>query len=103
MSAEFQAIIELLQSAGVGTIWMFAGYLVYQIMETLLAITGIVLVLRTLGLVIRSIVDKCCRAQNVCKHIRDAMGLGCSGPIDSTEFTKIESALEKMIIKYKER
>jgi hypothetical protein len=97
MSEEFAAIIELLQGAGVGTIWCFIGYLVYQMVQTVLAFTGIVVVLRTLGFVIKGICDRVMRAGHICKHIRESLKLGCQGPLDDKEFCKIETAVGQML------
>ena len=48
MSEEFKVIIYLLQSAGVGVAWMFAGYLVFKLLEIMLIFTGIILAVRCL-------------------------------------------------------
>lgn len=97
MSEEFMAIIELLESAGQGTIWCFVGYLMYQLIEMLLGIAGIVVVLRTIGYVIKSICDKCVRSGNICKHIRQALKLGCEGSLDDKEYCRIETAVGEML------
>jgi hypothetical protein len=68
MSEEFKAIIGLLQGAGVSTLWMFFGYLIFKVLSLVLVLVGTIMGIRTVLILLiklihnenrRVIVDLC--------------------------------------------
>ena len=98
MSEEFAAIIELLQNAGVGTIWMFAGYLVYQLVFLVTSFVGAILVLKTICAGVNKVGMCLGRSVRVIKATRDRLKLG-HGDLSGYEVNDVEKAINEMIDK----
>ena len=56
MSEQFKAIMDLMQGAGVGTLWMFFGYLVFMLLKITLIFIGVIIAVRCL---LRSLIKLC--------------------------------------------
>lgn len=102
MSAEFIAIIELLETAGVGAVWCFAGYLLYQLLVVILVLTGLRAIARITCSCINCNYGKASRAYQYMKHLRDTLNIGRPGSLGSSEQDKVERKINKMITENKE-
>jgi len=99
MSAEFEAIISLLEDAGVGTIWCFAGYLMYQLVQSILVIVGVVLTIKGVSKAISSLADKINRPALLVKKVRDYYGIGRPGLLNETEMNQVEIKIHELMKK----
>ena len=88
MSEEFKAIIELLEGAGDGVMWVVIAYMVWKFLTIALCWVGGFILAKIIIVAIQNLVCICNEAPTALRQLRDRWGLG-SGYLSCSEISDV--------------
>lgn len=96
MSAEFQAIISMLETAGEGAKDAFILYLVFRVAMLVIGFVGFAVIMKLVIKSIQAIATSVSTKSHIIRIIRDKMGIGNPGRLIEEEVDEVWRKLHKL-------
>ena len=102
MNEELKVIIELLQGAGVGTMWVAFGYMVWKLLLMAICWIGGTFIVKIVIQGIKSVVathprDNTNKAVWVVRELRSLLHIGYDGHLTEEEITQVRDKIVRLI------